>query len=171
MTMLLEAGSEFARGVAIHCPQTKSQNLSAAKWLGERVEGFNPDNVTCLVVTLNGEVVSVVGYSRPHFNRIEISWASSTPRWVTRSSILYCLAPPFLQWGYQGISCVTKKTNKRLRKFVEGIGFKYEGTLRRVGTDGGNFILYGLLEDEYGQLIKRYAGEAEYDKYVRATNG
>lgn len=165
----MEAAKDFNRGVAIHCPQTKAENLWAAKWLGQRIPHFNPENVTCLVVTLDGQVVSVVGYSKQIFNRIEVSWASDTPRWLTRSSILYCLAPPFLQWGYHGICMTTAKSNKRMRKFAEGIGFKYEGTLREASPSKENMICYGMLKREYADLIKRYHGEAEYNKFIEYT--
>ena len=168
----MAAGADelYVKGVAIHCPQTEEGNLRAAKWLAERIPSYNPENVTTMIVTLDGRVVSVAGYSRPHFNRIEISWASDTPRWVTRSSILYLLAPPFLQWGCHGISLTVAKKNKRCRRFVEGVGFKYEGTLRQAGTDGSNMIIYSLLKPEYGELIRRWQGEAEYRKFIEYCN-
>lgn len=169
--MAARADEMFSHGVAIHCPQTKADNLAAAQWLAQRIPDYTPENVTTMVVTLDGQVVSVVGYSKPHFNRMEVSWASDTPRWVTRSSILYLLAPPFLQWGCHGLSLMTEKRNKRLRKFVEGTGFKYEGCLRQAGKDGQNLILYGMLKSEYGQLIRRYQGEGEYRKFTEHCNG
>ncbi len=79
---------------------------------------------------------------------MEISFAADSPRWATRGMVRDILAYPFVQCDCTRLTAVVGKRNKRARRFVEGLGFKQEGCVRR-GLDGRqDAILYGLQNEQ-----------------------
>lgn len=85
---------------------------------------------------------------------IEVSIAASSPRWATRQTIGTLLAYPFLQLKVQRVSAKVYKSNRVSRRFVEGIGFKHEGTHRHAGKNLETIFSYGFTRAEY---LERYA--------------
>lgn len=61
--------------------------------------------------------------------KIEISMASEDPRWAQKGIIRALLHYPFIQLRCHIVICTTNRTNKRTRKFLEGIGFSERGTV------------------------------------------
>lgn len=43
------------------------------------------------------------------------------------------------------ISCEVRKGNERGRRWVELLGFQYEGTMEKYGPDGSDFMLYAKV--------------------------
>ncbi len=75
--------------------------------------------------------------------KIEISMASEDPRWAQKGIIRALLAYPFIQLKCHVVICTTNRTNKRTRKFLEGIGFVERGTVpNRPYAD--DTIIYAL---------------------------
>jgi len=65
----------------------------------------------------------------------------------------------FIQLGCARCTSITKKGNKRTRAFLEDLGFKHEGTLRR-GFDGAqDALLYGLLAEECRYIASERDGD------------
>ena len=71
--------------------------------------------------------------------------AADSPRWISKEIVRTILGLPY-QMGMERITALVRKSNKRSRKLVEGLGFKNEGTIRYPKE---NLILYGLLEKEF----------------------
>lgn len=83
--------------------------------------------------------------------KIEISMASEDPRWAQKGIISALLSYPFVQLRCHVVICTTNRTNKRTRKFLEGIGFCERGTVpNRPYAD--DTIIYALRIEE---AIKR----------------
>lgn len=61
--------------------------------------------------------------------KIEVSMAAEDPRWAQRGVIRAVLHYCFVQQNCHVVICMTNRTNKRTRKFLEGIGFTERGTI------------------------------------------
>jgi len=82
-------------------------------------------------------------YSGPD---IQISFAAESARWATRSNIAGILDYPF-SIGCSRVTALCERKNKRVRKLLEGIGFKMEGVARR-GFGRQDAMIYGLLSED-----------------------
>lgn len=80
-------------------------------------------------------------------NDIQISCAADSRRWLTRGAIQAIFKYPFVQLGVDRLtSCVPYK-NAHTRRFIESLGFKVEGIMRR-GFHGDDCVIYGMLKEE-----------------------
>lgn len=85
--------------------------------------------------------------------KIEMSMYAESPKWAQPGIIRALLHYPFIQLKCHIIVCTTTRTNRRTRRFLEGIGFKERGTLNnRPYAD--DTIIYALRrEDAERRLI------------------
>ena len=93
---------------------------------------------------------------------ILIDHCADTPAWFTRETfreiIEHCFATA------RRITAIVAADNERSRKFMEGVGFILEGTLRR-GFDGRRDALYyGMLEEDYKKSKLNKGGNDEKEK-------
>ena len=54
----------------------------------------------------------------------------------------------FDEWGWVRLTCHVAKQNKRARGFVERLGFRREGAMRRAYDGRQTAIIYGMTRDE-----------------------
>lgn len=153
----------------LYIPQTPAEHLFYATWMGRLLGNFNPNGVSTVVVFDGSRIMSVIGFANPHYNRIEVSWASINPQWVTRRNVLGLLSYGY-QPGITALTAVVKKSNKRSRRFIEAIGFVNEGTLRKAGEKGENLILYGMLREEFANLVARFKGMEVAEQWRQVAN-
>lgn len=79
---------------------------------------------------------------------MELAFYSESPHWVTASRVGKFLEYPFIEAGCMRITAKTSRRNKRMRRCLEGMGFKQEG-VKRKGHDGiEDAIEYGMLYSE-----------------------
>jgi RimJ/RimL family protein N-acetyltransferase len=111
---------------------------------------FGPCSAIGIVSHSGGDVIGGVVYNnyRAQFRSIDISFAVTTPRCLTKSLIRGIMAFPFDQLGCQRITAITPKRNRPCRKFLEAFGFKREGVARR-GFGNDDAVIYGLLKKEW----------------------
>lgn len=102
------------------------------------------------VVSEDGRMLAGVIYHSfdPFVRSIEISCASDGPRWGNREVFRSLLRYPFGQLQCQRCTAVTPRKATSTRRFLEGLGFKREGSARR-GFGSDNAIIYGLLVEEW----------------------
>ena len=144
-------------------PQGVADTLAMAEWcaerLGEPIEifGFNrngePMFQTIGFSRDNRLACVVVAYHATNDN-IVCSFAADTPRWASKQNIAAWGAWLFGQLGMKHITAMVLKNNKRSRKFVEGVGFRYEGKIRKV-ADGTDMIIYGMLKEEHEEWLRK----------------
>jgi hypothetical protein len=79
---------------------------------------------------------------------IEMSIASVSPRWCTRNTLFQFFKYPFTDLGVQRVQVTVHRKNKHTRKFVERLGFVYEGKGRRAWPTGGDAVVYSMLPHE-----------------------
>jgi RimJ/RimL family protein N-acetyltransferase len=108
------------------------------------------------------------GYD-PFVKNIEVSCAASTPKWGNRE-----IFRSILRYAFETADCrrCTAVTPRRApvgatspRKFLEGLGFVREGSIR-FGFGDQNAIIYGLLREDwqrgpYCRSTRRGASEDE----------
>lgn len=91
------------------------------------------------------------GYD-PFVKAMEVSCAAITPRWGNREVFGAILRYPFETADCQRLTAVTPRRSPEgatsPRQFLEGLGFKREGSIRR-GFGSDNAIVYGLLREEW----------------------
>lgn len=120
-----------------------------------RIPYFEPGQVLGPAVArgvLNDEgqlVAGVVYHSYDPFVRgIEVSCAADTPRWGNREVFRELLRYPFEVAHCIRVTAATPRKATSPRRFLEGLGFKREGSVR-LGFGDDNAIIYGLLADEW----------------------
>lgn len=121
-----------------------------ARWVHAQIPhmptGF--ENMKALgVVDAEMNIIGGIVYHEYRGNDIQISCASISRRWLCRNFIRSMFHYPFVQLGCDRVtSCIPAK-NSHTRRFIEGLGFKEEGTMRRGFADD-DCIIYGLLREE-----------------------
>lgn len=124
-----------------------------------KIDGFTAGEARCIAVCTEKEILAVVCYNNYYIERdIEISFATSHPRWAHHKVISGLLEYPFFQLKVQRVTARAVKSNKRIRRFMQGIGFVEEGKLRHAGRNNESMFIYGLTKEDY---LKRYHGKKE----------
>ena len=131
------------------------QDPDVAAWVAARIpqmEGagdFGPCQAVG-VVSESGEALGGVVFHnwQPRFKNIEVSFASASPRWLSRNLIRGILSYPYAQLGCARITAVTPRRATSARRFLDVFGFRREGLVRRgFGTDDA--VISGLLRTEW----------------------
>lgn len=135
-------------------PKDVNENEILRAWLEKRIPGTDLGNDSwCLGVWRDGKLLAVAGFNNYRKVDIEISFAADHPRWATKETVAWILGFPFLQLKTQRCSAMVLKSNKRVRKLLNGIGFKEEGRHAHAGPNKETMFSYGMVRDEY---LKRY---------------
>lgn len=142
----------FTRGVFGH-----DQEL--IRWACERIGYVKPERFatgsTAIGVTdAEGHLKAVAIYSGydGDFHDIEISFAMEPGFYLSRAAISMFLRYPFGQLKCQRVTAATPRRATSTRQFLEKLGFKREGVLRRrFGTDDA--VVYGILAKEWARSV------------------
>jgi RimJ/RimL family protein N-acetyltransferase len=87
------------------------------------------------------------GYD-PDCRSIEVSCAGTSRVWARPEIVRAILRYPFETAHCQRCTAVTPRKATSPRRFLEALGFKREGSIRR-GFGDDNAIVYGLLAEEW----------------------
>ena len=147
-----------------------------AAWVAARIEHVQTgaDFGPCKAIGVEnsrGELIGGVVYHNymPSVGNIELSFASSGSKWLTRSLICGLLSYPFDQLQCQRVTGVTPRRATSARRFLDQFGFKREGCVRRgFGTD--HAIISGLLREEW-QASKWARPRPDRLERQRVSNG
>ena len=131
------------------------QDAAVAQWVGERIAhvgsgaAFGP----CAAIGVeaeDGRPLGGVVFSnwQPACRSIEASFASGSPRWLTRRIIAAILSYPFVQLDCQRLTTLTPRKAKAARRFIDAFGFKREGLVRK-GFGDDDAVVSGLLKREW----------------------
>ncbi len=93
-------------------------------------------------------LIAAVAFNNYQPHMIEASVVATTPRWCSRRVLAAVFAYPFRQLGVRRVQATTARRNKRARKFIERLGFKYEGIARKGWPRGGDAAVYSMLNNE-----------------------
>lgn len=126
-----------------------------AAWVAARIPQMDgvADFGPCVAFGVEDEQGRPVGgvvfhNHQPRFRNIEGSFASDTPRWLTRDVICKILSYPFDQLDCIRLTALTPRQAASARRFLDTFGFKREGIVRRgFGTD--DMVVSGLMRHEW----------------------
>ena len=141
------------------------EDKGVAHWVAERIPHarvripyFPPGEVfgpaAAIGVARGDELVAGVVFHNydPFVRSIEVSCAAASPRWANRRVFSDLLRYPFSQLDCRRITAVTPRRAPpgatSPRKFLEGLGFVREGSIR-FGFGDQNAIVYGLLAEDW----------------------
>lgn len=128
------------------------QNLFLKAWIEKKLES-NLGDCRCLGVFRNDRLEAVAAFNNYKTYDIEISFAAESPRWATKQVVTWILSYPFVQLGTQRVTALVKKSNKRARKLLVGVGFKEEGCHPHAAANLETVFSYGLTKVKF---MERY---------------
>lgn len=118
----------------------------SSKFPGHR--GFGP--CTAIGITRQDRMIAGLVWHdyRPQYGSIQMSIASEPKsRWCSRLVMEAFFHYPFVQLGCKSVFICVRRKAKKTRKFVEKVGFKFSGLLRRgFGTE--DMVIYDMLQNE-----------------------
>ena len=122
-------------------------------WVSERLSGFNSNDFkpcSTLGIMRDGQLVAGLIFNnfRKKSRDIHLTIAADTPAWISRGSLRVIFNYIFVQLGCIRTTIIIAKSNKRARKLALGLGYQYEGKMRK-GFDGlEDAVIYGMLHNE-----------------------
>ena len=120
-----------------------------AKWVGERVDEQYFAGAEAIGLEKDGKLIAGVVFNMYTGPSISMHVAAEPGTyWLTKDFLWRCFAYPFLQLRCNRVTGLTKADNIQAQKFIEHLGFKHEGIIRRGWADGTDVVLYGMLKDE-----------------------
>lgn len=79
---------------------------------------------------------------------IEMACAIDDKRSLTKGALSIFFSYPFNQLNCVRVTTIVSRRNKASRRFVEKLGFKLEGVVRKVIDGKTDAIIYGMLRSE-----------------------
>jgi len=132
----------------IEFPADDNRNRFLKAWIEQRLQS-DLGQCACLGVWRDERLVAVCAYNNYKTFDIELSFAGDSPRWATKQVITWLLSYPFIQLKTQRVTALVKKSNRRARKLLVGVGFKEEGCHRHSAANLETVFSYGLLKTEF----------------------
>lgn len=130
------------------------QDAVVGRWVSERIPhmagaDFGPMVALGVLGRDDALIGGVVFHEyRPRCRSIEASFASASPRWLTKNLIGRIMAYPFDQLLCERVTAVTPRKAASARRFLDEFGFKREGLIRR-GFGDDDAVISGLLKSEW----------------------
>lgn len=111
-------------------------------------------------VEKNGELCAAIIFNNHHaLNNIDIHVTSSDPHWMSREILHRTFSFPFETLKVRRITAKIGADNLHIKKYIEGLGFTYEGCARKGWNETTDLLIYGMLKDECRFLGKKYHGK------------
>lgn len=126
------------------------QDYKVAHWVSNQLgsDGFGPiGSYVALGAVVGNDLIGGVVYHNLRGKTIEVSLATTSPKWANRTTLKIFCKYPFIQLDCKRVTALVDTTNKQCRDFVERMGFVHEGTLREAHPSGDAEV-YGLLKTE-----------------------
>ena len=126
----------------------------AVSWAKERigVEGIGTQG-GCSAISLvddRDKFLAVCVFSSYIGTNIDMHMAARAgTQWFSRGYWRAMMELPFEVLQVPRITGLIRASNPKARRFAEGIGFQYEGRVRKAFADGDDLLLFGFLREEY----------------------
>lgn len=123
-------------------------DAAVARWVGDQVgiEDFGAS--VAIGILRDDDLIAGAVFNNYRHPNIEITFASTTPRWCARGIMAGIFAYPFNQVGCARLTAVTESKNQLARAFLRRLGFQQEGVMRRGFRNGDDAVIYGMLREE-----------------------
>lgn len=135
------------------------RDMEVGQWVASRIpdvqtiERFGDFTAYAFASDDLTEIYAGVVYHNYRDHDIELVMAADDPRWATKGNIRAVFAYPFIQLGVARVTSICTKRNKRVRKLLEGVGFKREGVARRAIDGIQDAVIYGMLRSEANRWL------------------
>lgn len=135
-------------------------NREIAAWVAQKI-GID-DFGECVAIGLakEGKIICGVVYNNYRDGNIEMSIATTDPRWATRRTLNAFYAYPFIQLGCRRVTVIIR--NQSIVTFLKRLGHVYEGTVRQCFSNGDDGHIYGMLKSECRYLRNHNGQEIEF---------
>lgn len=127
-----------------------------ANWVAERLRlrPYEKGLFRAIGVTDNHQLIAGIVYNnfildskgRPLL--IEMTIASVDKHWCTRHNLKELFAYPFIHLGVKRVQATCSRKAKRVRKFLQRLGFRLEGIMREGCPTGGDAAHFSMLHNE-----------------------
>lgn len=125
------------------------EDARVAEWIRQRAphtqNGWS--QYTTIGLECGGELIAGVIYTDYRGHSIQAGMASTTPRWATRTMLQAMFAYPFEQLKVKRITAYTGRSMTSVQRFLERLGFQFEGLVRQ-GFEDDDCVIYGMLRSE-----------------------
>jgi len=108
-----------------------------------------------LGVVRSGVLLGGIVFYNYYGHSIEAGMAFDRADWARPSTLRRLFAYPYFQLGVVRCTVMTGRKNRRTRQFLDRLGFKVEGVIRKGANGVEDAILYGLLRHEISWLMER----------------
>lgn len=131
------------------------QDQIVVPWLCALLDMDIPHPCTSIGIAKDDRIIGGAIYSNQYKNRegkpysIEISFGTIDRVWSNRHTIYSLLAYPFCQLRVKRVQATVSKKNRKVRSFLEKLGFKLEGIGRQAWPQGGDACCYSMLSGEF----------------------
>jgi RimJ/RimL family protein N-acetyltransferase len=122
-------------------------DAAVAQWVGERIGIRDFGAYTALGILSGDQLIAGVVFNNWRPPGIEVTMASTSPRWCTRSTLAAIFWYVFEQIGCKRLTALTEAKNQPVRAFLCHLGFQQEGLLR-YGFPTDDAVIYGMLKEE-----------------------
>jgi RimJ/RimL family protein N-acetyltransferase len=117
--------------------------------MGEPVSWRDPKNCSAIGWERDGWIVAAVVYDQFFWPSISGHIVSDGSRnWACRAFIRAMFDYPFRQLECARITAPVADGNSQAIRFLEKLGFKLEGRLRKAMPDGRDRLIFGILKEE-----------------------
>lgn len=131
------------------------QKEKISKWVWEQL-GEEDSGGEAIGLERDGELIAGVVFNMYTGASISMNVVAAPGKnWLNREFLFRSFAYPFLQLRCYRATALVKVDNDVSTKFVEALGYKREGLLRRAHVDGSDMFIYGMLREEC-RWIKGY---------------
>lgn len=129
-----------------------------AQWCGDQlgIKDFGP--CSAIGVARDGKIVAGAVFHQFRFPNIEITFATTTPRWATRETIAAIMAYPFVQLKCRRLTAITEALNQPARAFLSRFGFTQEGYHPHTFA-ADDAVTYGLLREDAEKWLRKPDGQ------------
>lgn len=127
-----------------------------SQWVAAKLQirPFQRGLCRAIGITENNELIAGVVYNNQLLDNhgkpllIEMTIASVDRAWCTRHNLNHLFAYPFIHLGVKRVQATCGRKAKRVRRFLERLGFKLEGIMREASPSGGDMAHYSMLKPE-----------------------
>lgn len=131
MNLVYGRDREIADWVCLHAPHAE--------------KGFR--DYVAVGVERDGSLIAGWVFTDYHGHSIQVSMASTTPKWASRRMLNAIFVYPFVQLECKRLTACTGKSMTHVRQFLERLGFVEEGVVRNGFADD-DCVIYGMLKEE-----------------------
>lgn len=129
-----------------------------SQWVAEKSKSQVPEGAVSFgFVDDDGHLVGGLSFTERDWQSCSITIAATSPRWCTKENLTMMFSTVFDEWGIKYLYTLTPDDNSRAKKLAEGMGFKPDGKLRRLGPNGDDVNLFGMLREDCPFLNEVFA--------------